>query len=83
MKKSDLKNGCVVELRNGDKGIKIDNILLVNFITKSIYLTRQQEFVYIDLGGCNAINLYEFPSNTQFKGMKLGKEYTLEELGLE
>ena len=29
MKKSDLKNGCVVELRNGDKGIKIDNILLI------------------------------------------------------
>lgn len=29
MKKSDLKNGCVVELRNGDKCIKIDNTLLV------------------------------------------------------
>lgn len=29
MKKSDLKNGCIVELRNGSKGIKIDNILLI------------------------------------------------------
>lgn len=30
MKKSDLKNGCVVETRNGTKSIKIDNTL-VNF----------------------------------------------------
>ena len=29
MNKSDLKNGAVVELRNGDKCIKIDNTLLV------------------------------------------------------
>lgn len=29
MKKSELKNGAVVELRNGDKCIKIDNTLLV------------------------------------------------------
>ena len=29
MKKSDLKNGAVVELRNGKRCIKIDNILLI------------------------------------------------------
>lgn len=28
MKKSDLKNGMVVELRNGDRKIKIDHILI-------------------------------------------------------
>lgn len=29
MNKSELKNGCVVELRNGNRGIKIDNMLLI------------------------------------------------------
>ena len=56
----------------------------VNFITKSIYLIRQQ-YIYISLDNNynDYITLYSFEENTQFKGMELDKKYTLKELGLE
>ena len=178
MNKSELKNGCVVELRNGAKCIKIEDILLivyennedsfdwvkldnynddltsvdndvpeydivkvdndvtfdysnmkycakaiinhfsipstqtykwtwerkediltdeereylkaviapvkdkVNFIQKIAYYLPQLQYIYIDLDK-NNIGLYQFEKNTQFKGMELGREYTLKELGLE
>ena len=180
MKKSELKNGCVVELRNGNKGIKIDNILLivykdsksifgwlklndynddltfasndndldeydivkvdndvtfdysnvkycvnairnhftttstkadkwswkrkediltdkereylkaviepvkdkVKFIQKIDYSSQQRQYIYIGVDN-DDIALYSFEANTQFRGMELDKEYTLEDLGLE
>lgn len=174
MKKSDLKNGCVVEIRDGSKYIKIDNTLVcfeivgdeiitywldlrlfkedltsvenkkidimkvhndvmseygncikainktfnldkpiwtwvrkekpksiltpkekayleaviepvkdkVNFIQKVDYHIIEKHGIYIDLNE-GSMNLYSFEPNTQFIGMDLEEEYTLEDLGLE
>lgn len=177
MKKSELKNGAVVETRNGTKSIKIDNTL-VNFYIfndkiscgwlkfddynedltyksvdeeekewdimkvnnnvtnekvhcfyaiynvfntqkdtwtweregKSILTDKEKaylkaviepvkdrvkyirkrrityDFIYIGLDkmdGFDCMFLYEFTPNSEFKGMELGKEYTLKELDLE
>lgn len=42
---------------------------------------KSMEWIKIDLND-DQINLYYFEKDTQFKEMKLDKEYTLEELGL-
>ena len=51
----------------------ICSIALVNYATK--------EYIRIDLGR-EMINLPKFDSGSMYKGMKLNKGYTLEELGL-
>ena len=54
----------------------------VNFIQKAEFHILKNQFIYIDLNdGC--MDLYHFEPNTQFIGMDLEKEYTLEDLGLE
>lgn len=54
----------------------------VRFIQKSEYRYSKRQYVYIDLNE-DYISLYSFKTNTQFKGMKVDKKYTLKELGLE
>lgn len=54
----------------------------VRFIHKSEYRNSKRQYVYIDLNE-DYISLYSFKTNTQFKGMKVDKKYTLKELGLE
>lgn len=54
----------------------------VRFILKSEYRYSKRQYVYIDLNE-DYISLYSFKTNTQFKGMKVDKKYTLKELGLE
>lgn len=54
----------------------------VSFIQKTTYCLSKRQYIYIDLDE-DYIALYSFKTNTQFKGMKLDKTYTLEELGLE
>lgn len=160
MKKSELKNGCVVELRNGKQYIKINEALInienVGWLDLDVYddekltyensvkgaeykrpefdivkvdnsnhlitnwtweregksiLTDKEkaylkaviepvkdrvkyirkrrityDFIYIGLDkmdGFDCMFLYEFTPNSEFKGMELGKEYTLKELDLE
>ena len=54
MKKSDLKNGCVVELRNGTKSIKIDNTL-VNF------------YIFNDKISCGWLKFDDYNEDLTFK----------------
>ncbi len=85
MKKSELKDGCVVLTDKEREYLKVviepikDKI---SFIQKFEYKYSHRQYVYIDLNE-DYISLYSFETNTQFKGMKLDKKYTLKELGLE
>lgn len=57
----------------------------VTFIAKSKDLYEAKYFISIVVKGNygrEAIHLPWFKENTMYKGMKIGKEYTLEELGL-
>lgn len=47
MNKSELKNGCVVELRNGAKCIKIEDILLI------VYENNEDSFDWVKLDNYN------------------------------
>lgn len=40
------------------------------------------QYIKINLKGNDTMNFPDFPSGTKYKGMKTGKQYTLEELGL-
>ena len=52
----------------------------VRSVTKNPKMNGKGEYIVIDIG----IQMFfpDFKSNTMYKGMDLGKEYTLEELGL-
>ena len=52
----------------------------VRSITKNPKLNGKEEYIVIDIGF--KMFFPDFKSNTMYKGMDLGKEYTLEELGL-
>lgn len=52
----------------------------VEFIRKSKY--KNKEYLYIQLNMNEWISLPSFKKNTMYKGMKLEKRYTLEEMGL-
>lgn len=52
----------------------------VRSITKNPNLNGKEEYIVIDIGF--QMFFPDFESNTMYKGMDLGKEYTLEELGL-
>ena len=43
----------------------------------------EEQYLDIYIKDEGYINLPNFKANTMYKGMKLGKEYTLKELGLE
>ena len=69
MKKSDLKNGNVVELRNGNKYLFFDNQSLIN----------------LKGSGCRALNnwcedLTSADGYTEFDIIKVYKDYTCKEL---
>ena len=53
----------------------------VQSVTKGLKINGKEEYIEIDVGGCPMF-FPDFKSNTMYKGMELGKEYTLEELGL-
>ena len=40
------------------------------------------EFIHIELSDADIADFPNFKANTMYKGMKLGRKYTLEELGL-
>lgn len=52
----------------------------VQSITKTPKMNGKVEYIVIDIGF--QMFFPDFKSNTMYKGMELGKEYTLEELGL-
>ena len=52
----------------------------VRSITKNPKMNGKEEYIVIDIGF--QMFFPDFESNTMYKGMDLGKEYTLEELGL-
>lgn len=52
----------------------------VRSITKNPKMNGKEEYIVIDIGF--KMFFPDFKSNTMYKGMDLGKEYTLEELGL-
>lgn len=52
----------------------------VRSITKNPELNGKEEYIVIDIGF--QMFFPDFKSNAMYKGMDLGKEYTLEELGL-
>jgi len=52
----------------------------VRSITKNPKLNGKGEYIVINIGF--QMIFPDFKSNTMYKGMELGKEYTLEELGL-
>lgn len=60
----------------------------VRSITKNQKMNGKEEYIDIDIGfqfidrNCFTMFFPDFKSNTMYKGMELGKEYTLEELGL-
>lgn len=56
MKKSELKNGAIVELRNGDRCFKIDNTLIV--------LQRNTTYIF------GWLSLKEYEDNLIYKGLK-------------
>ena len=52
----------------------------VRSITKNQKMNGKEEYIVIDIGF--QMFFPDFKSNTMYKGMDLGKEYTLKELGL-
>ena len=53
----------------------------IKFITKYESEIRNVEFIFIELYD-DELALPYFKGNTMYKGMELGKQYTLQELGL-
>ena len=54
---------------------------IIKSIAKHYY--KEEEYVYFYCSGIgNSFGLPYFPKGTMYKGMKLDREYTLEELGL-
>lgn len=54
----------------------------VNNITKYANVSTKQEYLCIEIDKEKSIFLPMFRENTMYKGMKLNKEYTLEELDI-
>ena len=54
----------------------------VRYISKKHDDDWAEEYICISIEGTSEAVLPRFDENTMYKGMELGKEYTLEELGL-
>lgn len=54
----------------------------VEYICKLTYDDYDEEYIYISFDDGTAISLPDFDTNAMYKGMKLGKEYSLEDLGV-
>lgn len=87
MNKSDLKNILTDEEKAYLKAVIEPIKDNVEYIYKGGDSKSEYIFIgYIRLYPCDykgLMFLYDFEKNTQFKNMKLDKQYTLKELGLE
>ena len=54
----------------------------VEYICKLTYHEYDKEYLYIPLDNGTTTNLPDFDTNTMYKGMELGRRYSLMELGL-
>ena len=54
----------------------------VKYICKLTYYDYDKEYLYISLNNGATTHLPDFDTNTMYKGMELGRYYSLEELGL-
>ena len=54
----------------------------VKYICKLIYHDYDKEYLYISLNDGVTTHLQDFDTNAMYKGMELGRYYSLEELGL-
>ena len=54
----------------------------VEYICKLTYHKYVKEYLYISLDNGTTIHLPDFDTNTMYKGMELGRRYSLMELGL-
>lgn len=54
----------------------------VNHISKEENPDGSTEFIHIDLSDEDVADFPNFKANTMYKGMEVGKDYTLQELGL-
>lgn len=72
MKKSELKNGAVVELRNGEKCIKIDNIL----ISPSV-VNNKVQFTYLVLDSYEEDLTMKDKRNTEYDIVKVNNNVNL------
>ena len=54
----------------------------VEYICKLTYHEYNKEYLYISLNNCTTTRLPDFDTNTMYKGMELGRRYSLMELGL-
>ena len=72
MKKSDLKNGAVVELRNGEKCIKIDNILI-----SPSAVNNKVQFTYLVLDSYEEDLTMKDKRNTEYDIVKVNNNVNL------
>ena len=54
----------------------------VEYICKLTYHEYDKEYLYISLDNGTTTRLPDFDTNTMYKGMELGRRYSLMELGL-
>lgn len=54
----------------------------VKYICKLTYYDYDKEYLYISLNDGTTTRLPDFDTNAMYKGMELGRYYSLEELGL-
>lgn len=54
----------------------------ISSIAKHEFDDLAEQYIFIKIAGGRMFYLPEFEKNTMYKGMEVGKEYTLEELGL-
>lgn len=54
----------------------------VNYISKQENFDSTMEFIHIDLSDGDVADFPNFKADTMYRGMEVGKDYTLKELGL-
>lgn len=54
----------------------------VKYISKQKNIDKLMEFIHIDLSDGDVADFPNFKAGTMYKGMEVGKYYTLQELGL-
>lgn len=87
--KNLLTGRCEIEKPILDKVEKsyLENLLrpfkdMVVYVEKTDGYPRKKEYLHISFNEIEFTNLPYFKKNTMYKGMELGKKYTLKELGL-
>lgn len=84
----NIENGYVIEekeILDETEKRYLENVIRP-FKDKVLYIEKfglsSKEFINIDIKDDAYISLPNFPKNTMYNGMKIGKKYTLEELRL-